>query len=124
MACRIACRYVLHRIHLQLAGHWVAGSRCDHAKRLSYYPGYGYFFRRYFRRSEFPRRHSLCAARSASEARMTEPLTPAIEEIETELDARASVPPRMTKEETDRRRLENEHVLKQQPHSLWYYSWR
>jgi ABC-type dipeptide/oligopeptide/nickel transport system permease subunit len=55
---------------------------------------------------------------------MTEPLTPAIAEIETELDARASVPPRLTKEETDRRRLENEHVLKQQPHSLWYYSWR
>ena len=32
--------------------------------------------------------------------------------------------PRITKEETERRKLENESVLQQQPHSLWYYSWR
>jgi ABC-type dipeptide/oligopeptide/nickel transport system permease subunit len=49
---------------------------------------------------------------------------PAVEEIREELLARGSVPTRLTKEETDRRRTENEHVLKQQPHSLWYYSWR
>jgi ABC-type dipeptide/oligopeptide/nickel transport system permease subunit len=49
---------------------------------------------------------------------------PAVEETREELLARGSVPTRLTKEETDRRRTENEHVLKQQPHSLWYYSWR
>jgi peptide/nickel transport system permease protein len=49
---------------------------------------------------------------------------PAVEEIREELLARGSVPTRLTKEETDRRRMENEHVLKQQPHSLGYYSWR
>jgi ABC-type dipeptide/oligopeptide/nickel transport system permease subunit len=48
----------------------------------------------------------------------------ASEEIRDELLVRGSMPPRLTKEETGRRRLENEQVLKQQPHSLWYYSWR
>jgi ABC-type dipeptide/oligopeptide/nickel transport system permease subunit len=36
----------------------------------------------------------------------------------------ASVPARLTKAETDRRRAENESILKTTPHSLWYYSWR
>jgi len=35
-----------------------------------------------------------------------------------------TMPPRLTKDEADRRKTENESVLKQQPHSLWYYSWR
>src|SRR5581483_2507071 len=48
----------------------------------------------------------------------------AVEEVREELLARASVPPRLTKEETDRRRAENELVLQATPHSLWYYSWR
>src|SRR5438067_12368582 len=48
----------------------------------------------------------------------------ATEEIREELIARGSVPPRLTKEETARRRAENESILQQQPHSLWYYSWR
>jgi ABC-type dipeptide/oligopeptide/nickel transport system permease subunit len=36
----------------------------------------------------------------------------------------AMMPPRLTKDETDRRRIENDSILQQQPHSLWYYSWR
>ncbi len=49
---------------------------------------------------------------------------PAMDEISEELLARTSVPPRLTNEETQRRRAENESILQQQPHSLWYYSWR
>ena len=49
---------------------------------------------------------------------------PAMEEVREELIARASVPPRLTKEESERRKSENESVLQQQAHSLWYYSWR
>ncbi len=50
-------------------------------------------------------------------------------ELQTELVARTAlpqitVPLRLTKEEAARRKLENDQVLKQEPHSLWYYSWR
>jgi peptide/nickel transport system permease protein len=48
----------------------------------------------------------------------------AVEEVREELDARSSAPPRLTKQETDRRKIENDHVLRDEPHSLWYYSWR
>ncbi len=36
----------------------------------------------------------------------------------------SDVPHRLGKDEIDRRRHENESVLKQTPRSLWYYSWR
>ena len=49
---------------------------------------------------------------------------PTAEEIQEELLTRSSVPPRLSKEEHERRKSENEQVLKDQPHSPWYYSWR
>ncbi|HEY3875119.1 MAG TPA: ABC transporter permease [Candidatus Kapabacteria bacterium] len=55
---------------------------------------------------------------------MEAPEISAVEEVREELDARSSAPPRLTKQETDRRKIENDHVLRDEPHSLWYYSWR
>lgn len=49
---------------------------------------------------------------------------PAVEEIRKDLIARTSVPPRLSKAEAEHRKAENDEVLKEQPHSLWYYSWR
>jgi ABC-type dipeptide/oligopeptide/nickel transport system permease subunit len=49
---------------------------------------------------------------------------PAVEEIRKDLIARTSVPPRLSKAEAEHRKAENDQVLKEQPHSLWYYSWR
>ncbi|SRR5579883_87729 len=46
------------------------------------------------------------------------------QELQDELVARASVPPRLTKEEAERRKQENAGLITEQPHSLWYYSWR
>ena len=59
-----------------------------------------------------------------SEAAAIQEVQPAVESIRTELLARSSIPPQLTKEEHERRKTENEQVLKEQPHSLWYYSWR
>ena len=47
-----------------------------------------------------------------------------MEEVREELVARASVPPRISKEEAERRRTENDSILHEEPHSLWFYSWR
>jgi peptide/nickel transport system permease protein len=49
---------------------------------------------------------------------------PATEELRTDLAARSSVPFRLSKVEAQARMHENEQVLQQAPHSLWYYSWR
>jgi ABC-type dipeptide/oligopeptide/nickel transport system permease subunit len=48
----------------------------------------------------------------------------AAEDMGNTLLAFGAPPPRITKQEAERRKLENEHVLQQQPHSLSYYSWR
>lgn len=55
---------------------------------------------------------------------MTLQNAPAVEEIREDLIARTSVPPRLSKAEAEHRKAENDEVLKEQPHSLWYYSWR
>src|SRR5579872_4695169 len=47
------------------------------------------------------------------------------EQAATEQSLQAGlIAPRITKEESERRKSENDRVLQQQPHSLWYYSWR
>ncbi len=48
----------------------------------------------------------------------------AAEDVSDELTVLGTAPPHITKEEAERRKLENEHVLQTQPHSLSYYSWR
>jgi ABC-type dipeptide/oligopeptide/nickel transport system permease subunit len=46
------------------------------------------------------------------------------EQVATKQSLQPGLQPRISKEESERRKLENESILQQQPHSLSYYSWR